>query len=313
MAGSPQPRPLSWRVQRPFPSGLSSRSGPRIPSPVSIPPCSRALSAPPLRAGSPARRERKVNRQPQPQRQITMRKINQEIAVRVPVPAAAPLSTRRDPNAGLPPRCVWGLAEQSLGSAGPWQGRGSGMNLGSGGTSTSATERFHTPRWPCVPTRLATRTLPPPGLLAGPLSLHLGASLSVSALISPSLSFDCPLLQARAPGPHRGCSPDAQTTAGQRPRAARPGANGRRESGRAKVPKPRWQRAAEARGPPRLPPAASTTWFQLARALRPLRVSNPSAHRVAEVCNLQSQPARGKRPRLPGLTSGLQAQVPSSR
>lgn len=254
-----------------------------------------------------------MNRQPQPQRQITMRKINQEIAVRVPVPAAAPLSTRRDPNAGLPPRCVWGLAGQSLGSAGPWQGRGSGMNLGSGGTSTSATERFHTPRWPCVPTRLATRTLPPPGLLAGPLSLHLGASLSVSALISPSLSFDCPLLQARAPGPHRGCSPDAQTTAGQRPRAAGPGANGRRESGRAKVPKPRWQRAAEARGPPRLPPAASTTWFQLARALRPLRVSNPSAHRVAEVCNLQSQPARGKRPRLPGLTSGLQAQVPSSR
>lgn len=163
-----------------------------------------------------------------------MRKINQEIAVRVPVPAAAPLSTRRDPNAGLPPRCVWGLAGQSLGSAGPWQGRGSGMNLGSGGTSTSATERFHTPRWPCVPTRLATRTLPPPGLLAGPLSLHLGASLSVSALISPSLSFDCPLLQARAPGPHRGCSPDAQTTAGQRPRAAGPGANGRRESGRAK-------------------------------------------------------------------------------
>lgn len=164
-----------------------------------------------------------MNRQPQPQRQITMRKINQEIAVRVPVPAAAPLSTRRDPNAGLPPRCVWGLAGQSLGSAGPWQGRGSGMNLGSGGTSTSATERFHTPRWPCVPTRLATRTLPPPGLLAGPLSLHLGASLSVSALISPSLSFDCPLLQARAPGPHRGCSPDAQTTAGQRPDPERTG------------------------------------------------------------------------------------------
>lgn len=182
------------------------------------------------------------------------------------------------------------------------------MNLGSGGTGTSPTERFHTPRGPCVPTRLATRTPPPRGSLAGPLSLHLG----VSALSSPSLSFDCPFLQARAPGPHPGCSPDAQITPPDKgPAQPDPERTGDGKAVAPKMPEPRWQRAAEARAPPRLPSAASTTWFQLARALRPLRVSNPSAHRVAEVCNLQSQPAQGKRPRLPGLTSGLQ--VPSSR
>lgn len=93
-------RPTATSLSAPAPRGS------RIPSPASIPPCARAPPAPSLRAGSPARREQKVNEQPQPQRQITMRKINQEIAVRVSLPAAAPLSTGRGGSAGRPGRCV---------------------------------------------------------------------------------------------------------------------------------------------------------------------------------------------------------------
>lgn len=161
-------RPTATCLSAPAPRGS------RIPSPVSIPPCGRAPPAPSLRAGSPARREQKVNEQPQPQRQITMRKINQEIAVRVPLSRhRTPLSTGRGGSAGLPGRGVWGLAGQSLGSAGPWRGRGSekspgGGPAGGGGAGTPASVRFHTPSGPRVPTRAAACTLLPPGLLVGP-------------------------------------------------------------------------------------------------------------------------------------------------
>lgn len=58
-SGSPHPR----RVRRPLPLGAPAPLGSRIPSLVSIPPSARA-PAPSLCAGSPTRRERKVNGQP---------------------------------------------------------------------------------------------------------------------------------------------------------------------------------------------------------------------------------------------------------
>lgn len=98
VAGPLKPRLLPPRFERPLPSPLPpSQLGSQIPSPVSIPPCARAPPAPSLRSGSLARRERKVNGQPQPQRQITMRKINREIAVGVPG------SRRRTPLHPSPP------------------------------------------------------------------------------------------------------------------------------------------------------------------------------------------------------------------
>lgn len=105
-ARTPQPRPLPRRVLRPLPSRAREPLDPLQPSQCPSAP------APSLRAGSPARRERKVNGQPQPQRQITMRKINQEIAVRVPG------SRRRTPLGGR------GEARGSRAAvSGAWRGR----------------------------------------------------------------------------------------------------------------------------------------------------------------------------------------------
>lgn len=178
-----------------------------------------------------------------------MRKINQEITVRVRVPAAAPLSTGPGGNARHPGGCVWGLAGQSLDSAGPCHGRGTGKNpcrgpAGSGGAGMSRSARFHTRAGHAFP-RASPPTLSLHRLLAGSLSLHLRASISASSLLSPSLSFDRPLLQARArvpiaavaqtcrPRPGEGpVQPDPERAGGGKAgRRGRPGRGGRGRRG----------------------------------------------------------------------------------
>lgn len=72
---------------------------------------------------------------------------------------------------------------------------------------TSLRGRFHTLGRPRVPTRLAARTLPLPGLPARPLlSFHLGPVSAPLAPLSPSLS----LVGPPPPGPSTGSPPRLQ-------------------------------------------------------------------------------------------------------
>lgn len=184
-----------------------------------------------------------------------MRKINQEITVRVPVAAAAPLSTGPGGKARHPGGCVWGLAGQSLDSAGPCHGRGTGRiparapqaaaEQGCPGArdfTRAQALRSHAPRRPHSPSTRFTRGLS--------FSLHLRASISASSLLSPSLSFDRPLLQARArvpiaavaqtcrPRPGEGpVQPDPERAGGGKAeRRGRPGRGGRGRRGRPGTP-----------------------------------------------------------------------------
>lgn len=161
-----------------------------------------------------------------------MRKINRTIAVRVRVPAAALLSTGRGGNAELPGRCLW--AVRSPQGRGP-EGRGpeeSGWGLCRGPwtprseiSHSARATRSHAPR----PPALSQRRIYSPALPSR--SRHLRARVRASAPLSLSHSFHCPLLQAQAPDPHRGCSPGALTAAGRGPRTADPRESGQRERG----------------------------------------------------------------------------------
>lgn len=142
--------------------------------------------------------------------------------------------------------------------------------------------------------------------LSGPPSRRQPLS---PARLSPSHSFGRPLLQARAPGPHRG-SPDSRTPAGRGPRTARPGASGRRERGGGAGAQ---AEVSAGRAKPEDPLSSCPQPLPPGSNLPASQGPYPNPYRVAEVCNLQPQPAQGKRPVLPGLTSGLRAQVPGSR
>lgn len=243
---------------RHFPAGSRPR-GSQIPSPVSIPPCARAPPAPSLRAGSPARRERKVNARPQPQRRITMRKINQGIAVRVPGSRRRTLlrPPRRERGTPGPPRLGPGGARSGLRGALRGQGVREGR-VGAGQAGIPRARDFTLRAGHAFP-----RASPP--------------ALSFQPVYSPALREPparrrpqplCPALSqpfirpSPPPGPGRGAP--SRLLPRRTGRAARPGPRtaGTR-SGRAAG-----KRQRGGRGSPGTP--FSPTWFQLASGSGPL-------------------------------------------
>lgn len=231
-----------------------------------------------------------------------MRKINQEITVRVPVPAAAPLSTGPGGNARHPSGCVWGLAGQSLDSAGPCHGRGTGKNpgrgpAGSGGAGMSWSARYHTRAGHAFP-----RASPPTLSLDPVYSRALSQPPSprqyqrlLPALSQPFIRPSPP--PGPGPGPHRCCSPDVPTAARRGPCAARPRASGRRESGAPKAPRPKWQRAARKPGDPSfLQPAASSPNSNLPALLGPHSLPTPLPTELLKFATCSPSPRRGSSP-----------------
>lgn len=125
--------------------------------------------------------------------------------------------------------------------------------------------RFHTPGRPRVPTRLAARTLPLPGLPARPLlSLHLGPVSAPLAPLAPSLS----LVGPPPPGPSSGSPPRLQPRRADRspvePEARASGCQERSSTGGA--PAEVAPDSIEAQGPALQPPETSPTCLQLTSA-----------------------------------------------
>lgn len=154
-----------------------------------------------------------------------------------------------------------------MAAGGGWEESGEGRVSG-GGAGTSLRGRFHTLSRPRVPTRLASLTLPLPGLPARPLlSLHLrpvSAPLSRSLLAFPSSVLLPP------PGPGSESPPRLQPRRADRsPVEPEPGAGGWHERSSTKgAPVEMALESAEAQGPALLPPAASPTCLQLTSAPR---------------------------------------------
>lgn len=222
-----------------------------------------------------------MNGQPQPQRQITMRKINQEIAGRVPG------SRRRTPlhpprrSAGLPGRCVGGLAGQSWAPQGP--ARAGGLRRTGGRRSGEVPQQEVSHSGPATRSHASRRAhSPSTGFTRRPFLSPISAP--VSAPPPRALPAFHSALPSSRPGAWVPIAAAAQTL---RPQPAttplQPGPRVAGGGNAAARGRPSWVAAsgAEARGPSLLPPAASPTWFQLASAAGPPPLYPPELQKFA--------------------------------